>query len=472
MTPDIEQATASEIAAAVRKGKVSAVAVTQRYLDRIDALNGELNAYTLVTRERALEESRAVDKLVAAKRDPGPLAGVPYSVKNLFDLKGEVTVAGSKINRGNPPATADATAVDRLRKAGAICLGALNMGEYAYDFITNNPHDGPTRNPHDTARSAGGSSGGSGAAIAGGLAAIALGTDTNGSIRVPSSFCGIWGLRPTYGNLSRGGSFAFVDSLDTIGPFARSPRDLALSFDALHGPDSRDPACSPTKLPPVTPSLEKSTASLRIAKLSGYFAQGGEDCVHEAVDSVCRELGPHTELDLPQPELARAAAYLITAAESAQRHLANLQRRPQDFDPFIRDRLLSGALIPAAWPLQAQRFRAWWKEQIAEIFRFVDVLIAPATPLRAPLLGQETFPFAGKEIPLRANIGLYTQPVSLIGLPIVAAPLHFPGKLPCAVQLIGAPHSEAKLLQLARELEQSGICSAPLASPNPATANV
>lgn len=467
MNDEIENAKAFEIARAIRNGEASSVEVTQYFLDRIEAKNPEINAYTLVTRERALAESGSIDAKIARGQDPGPLAGVPYSVKNLFDLAGEITVAGSKINRDNPPATTDATAVARLKSAGAICLGALNMGEYAYDFITDNPHDGPTRNPHDPKRSAGGSSGGSGAAIAGGLAALTLGTDTNGSIRVPSSFCGIWGLRPTYGTLSRGGSFPFVDSLDTIGPFARSPRDLALCFDAISGPDLRDAACSKHPTPPVSKDLEASIEPLRIAKLTGYFASGGEQRIHDAVDTLCQELNVSEELKLPEPELARAAAYIITAAESSARHLANLKARPQDFDPFIRDRLYSGALIPAAWPDRAQRFRAWWKEQIAELFRHVDVLVAPATPLRAPLFGQETFPFAGSEIPLRANIGLFTQPVSLVGLPIVAAPIHMPGQLPCAVQLIGPPHSEARLLRVATALEKSGLCSAPLANPQP-----
>lgn len=467
MRTDLEQTKAFELVQAVRSGQISAVEVTQHYLARIDEFNPSLNAYTLVTRERALAESQAVDQTIAAGRDPGPLAGVPYSVKNLFDLKGEVTIAGSKINREDPPAVSDATAVHRLKSAGAICLGALNMGEYAYDFITNNPHDGPTRNPHDTTRSAGGSSGGSGAAIAGGLAALTLGTDTNGSIRVPSSFCGIWGLRPTYGALSRGGSFPFVDSLDTIGPFGRSPRDLALSFDAMSGADPRDAACSKAENAALVGQLDADIDSLRIVKLSGYFASGGEGHVHDAVDSLCQELGVTEELELPEPELARTSAYLITAAESALRHLENLKTRPQDFDPFIRDRLFSGALIPAAWPIQAQRFRSWWKEQIAQIFKHVDVLVAPATPLRAPVLDAETFPFAGKEIPLRPNIGLFTQPISLVGLPIVAAPIHLPGQLPCAVQLIGPPNSEARLLQIATYLENSGLCSAPVANSQP-----
>ena len=460
MTTAIDIDTAAQIAKAVRTGELSARQVAETYLERIEVRNPSLNAFTLVTRRRALEEADRIDALLAAGKDPGPLAGVPYAVKNLFDLQGEVTVAGSKINRDQPPATQDATAARRLQAAGALCVGALNMGEYAYDFITDNPHDGATRNPHDTERSAGGSSGGSGAAVAAGMAPITLGTDTNGSIRVPASFCGIWGLRPTYGALSRAGSFAFVDTLDTIGPFARSPRDLALCFDAMSGPDPLDPTTRFAKPSRCSQLLEADSSHLRIATLGGYFASGGEAFIHQAVEKVAKSLDVDTVLELPEAPRARAAAYLITAAESAARHLERLKSRAADFDPVIRDRLLSGLAIPAAWPHHAQRFRAWWREQLAEIFTTVDVLIAPATPLRAPTFQQDTFPFNGQEIPLRPNIGLFTQPISLIGLPIVAAPVCEPGELPCAVQLIGKPGSEGMLLALAQQLESSGVCRA------------
>lgn len=453
--------TGFEIARAIKAKQVSARAVVEATLEQVDLRNPSLNAFTLVTRERALSEADAIDSAIANGRAVGPLAGVPFAVKNLFDLAGEVTVAGSKINRDDPPANRDATAVRRLVRAGAICIGALNMGEYAYDFITNNPHDGPTRNPHDPERSAGGSSGGSGSAVAAGLVSIALGTDTNGSIRVPASFSGVWGLRPTYGTLSRGGSFAFVDSLDTIGPLARSPRDLALAYDAMHGSDLRDKAYSQNRYTPLAPQLDLPTDSLRIAELGGYFASGGEARVHEAVSAVSAALGANSKIELPESKLARTAAYLITASESAVRHRDRLRDRACDFDPVIRDRLFSGSLIPAAWYLEAQRFRAWWQERIAEIFQTVDALIAPATPLRAPRFGEESFTFAGQEIPLRPNIGVFTQPLSLVGLPIVAAPVHFPGELPCAVQLIGPPNSEGRLLALARRLEESGVCRCP-----------
>lgn len=465
MTLDPRMSTGVEIAAAIRSGTLSSRQVTETVLASIETTNPGLNAFTRVTKERAIRESEAVDAAIAGGINPGPLAGVPFAVKNLFDLEGEVTVAGSKINRSHPAVSKDATVVSRLRQAGAICLGTLNMGEFAYDFITNNPHDGPTRNPHDLKRSAGGSSGGSGAAVSAGLCAIALGSDTNGSIRVPSSFCGIWGLKPTYGMLTRGGTFAFVDSLDTIGPFARSVADLAISCDVMSGFDERDPVTKRFCKTQLISEMETVPDNIRIAKLGGYFATGGEPFIHEAVDCVCQALEITQVTEIPAPDLARTGAYLITAAESANRHLSNLQKRPEDFDPVIRDRLYSGALIPAGWVIQAQRFRSWWKAQMRKVFQEVDVLIAPATPIRAPVFGEETFSFGGSEIALRPNIGLFTQPVSFVGLPVVAAPINRSGELPCAVQLIGAPGSEAKLLMIARRLEQSGVCHAPTMDP-------
>ena len=202
---------------------------------------------------------------------PGPLAGVPFAVKNLFDVQGLPTRAGSKINRDLAPAPRDATLVERMEAAGAVLVGALNMGEYAYDFTGENVHDGPSRNPHDTTRMTGGSSGGSGGAVGGGLVPLALGSDTNGSIRVPSSFCGIFGLKPTYGRLSRARSFPFVASLDHLGPFARNVADLALAYDAMQGADSDDAACTTRPAEPVSALLAQDIGGLRIAIAGGYF---------------------------------------------------------------------------------------------------------------------------------------------------------------------------------------------------------
>lgn len=462
MTADLHELSATQIAEGVRARRFTATAVAEAFLGRIEALNPQINAYTLVTADRALAEAARVDAAVAAGEDPGPLAGAPYGVKNLFDLEGEVTIAGSKINRDDPPAADDATLVARLAKAGAVCLGATNMGEYAYDFVTINAHDGATRNPHDLSRSAGGSSGGSGAAVAAGLAAFTLGTDTNGSVRVPSSFCGVWGLKPTYNLLSRAGVYPFVASLDTVGTFARSVADLARSLDVMAGADPRDPDCGRLPVWPSEAELDLGAEGIRVATLGGYFARGWTPSLAAAIASVAEALDAGPALELPRPDIARGAAFTITAAEAGEFHRRRLSARAADFDPGSRDRFIAGLLAPAAWYLKAQRFREWWKGEVARVFEDVDVLIAPATPMVAPGLDEQTFEFDGATLPLRANIGLFTQPITLVGLPVLAAPIHRPGQMPTAVQLIGRPNSEAILLRVARELEQKGVCAAPL----------
>ncbi len=272
---DFAWSSAGAIASAVSRDEVSAASVVEQTLARIARRDTVLNAFTAVTADRA--------RARAAAKPAGPLAGVPFAVKNLIDITGLPTLAGSRINREHPPASADATLIARLEAAGAILVGGLNMGEYAYDFTGENSHYGPSRNPHDPTRMTGGSSGGSGGAVAGGLVPIALGSDTNGSIRVPSSFCGIFGLKPTYGRLSRAGSFPFVSSLDHLGPFARNTADLALVYDAMTGPDPRDPICTDRVDAPVSLELADGIAGLRIAStrrlLSCRCGPGGIGCI-------------------------------------------------------------------------------------------------------------------------------------------------------------------------------------------------
>ncbi len=454
--------TAVELAAAIRGGEVSAMEAAQHTLARIEHLNPSLNAFTEITSERALEDAAAVDRAIAHGEIVGPLAGVPYAVKNLFDIEGLTTLAGSKINRDDPPAAEDATLIARLKQAGAVLCGALNMGEYAYDFTGENAHVGPSRNPHDLAHMSGGSSGGSGSAVGGSMVPLALGSDTNGSIRVPASLCGIFGLKPTFGRLSRAGSFAFCPSLDHVGPFARSVADLAAAYDAMQGPDSRDPVCQ-TRLPePTSEMLAHGAHGLRIAVAGGYFRQQGTPQAFEAVERVARALGVENEVELPEAGRARAAAYLITNAESSNLHLERLRVRAADYDPEVRDRMLAGALLPATWNLQAQRFRRWYQTEVRRVFRRHDLLIAPATPMPAPPIGQRSMTLDGQEMLVRPHLGLYTQPISFIGLPVVVVPVHTPGSLPIGVQLIAAPWREDIALRVAARLEAEGF-TAPVA---------
>jgi AtzE family amidohydrolase len=391
---------------------MSALSVTEAALTRIAQRDPVLNTFTEVTADRARAKARAIDAAIAAGKNAGPLAGVPFAVKNLFDVQGLSTRAGSKINRDLKPSPRDATLIERMEAAGAVLVGALNMGEYAYDFTGENIHDGASRNPHDVTRMTGGSSGGSGGAVGGGLVPIALGSDTNGSIRVPSSFCGIFGLKPTYGRLSRARSFPFVTSFDHLGPFARSVGDLALAYDAMQGPDADDAACTTRAAEPVTPLLAQDIGGLRVAIAGGYFQKNVFPEAVEAVARVAKALGATRTIEIPEAARARAAAYVISATEGASLHLDRLRKRPNDFDPAVRDRLLAGAMVPAPLVDRAQKFRRWYRAQVLELFKSVDVIIAPATPCVAPKLGQATFVLDGVELPVRANIGIHTQPIS------------------------------------------------------------
>jgi 1-carboxybiuret hydrolase len=456
--------TAANIAGAFASGRVSAVTVAEATIARIRQYDPLLNSFTAITERRALLRARALDAARAAGERPGPLAGVPFAVKNLFDVRGLPTLAGSKINRDAPLATRDAALIDRLEAAGAILVGALNMGEFAYDFTGENIHDGACHNPHDLVRMSGGSSSGSGAAVAGGLVPLALGSDTNGSIRVPASLCGIFGLKPTYGRLSRARTFPFVASLDHLGPLARTARDLALAYDALQGPDADDPVRADRAPEPVAPVLDRGAEDLRVAVAGGYFRSRDANAI-AAVDRVAAALGAKRETELPHAERARAAAFVITAAESAALHLDRLRARARDYDPAVRDRLIAGAMAPAALAVKAQKFRRWYRDEVLKLFGEFDAILAPATPCTAPLIGQQTMTVGGVEMPVRANLGLYTQPISFIGLPVVAVPVPLE-PLPLGVQIIAAPWREDVALRLAHALETKGIAGAPRPSFN------
>jgi aspartyl-tRNA(Asn)/glutamyl-tRNA(Gln) amidotransferase subunit A len=457
---DLTWTSANAIAYAVHDGQTSAHDVIAGALARIAAKNGALNAFTAVTEHRALTKAAAIDDARKRGERLGPLAGVPFAVKNLFDVAGLPTLAGSKINRDRRPAERDSPLIERLEAAGAVLVGALNMGEYAYDFTGENIHDGAAHNPHDLARMTGGSSSGSAASVAGGLVPLSLGSDTNGSIRVPAALCGIFGLKPTYGRLSRARSFPFVSSLDHLGPFARSVYDLALAYDATQGFDPNDPVCVDRPVEPTASLIGDPIDGLTIAVAGGYFRTGAMPEALTAVERITNALGVSREIEIPQAARARAAAYVITATEGAALHLDRLRTRARDFDPAVRDRLIAGAMVPATMVNQAQKFRRWYRARVLELFSEVDAIIAPSTPCPAPAIGQQTFVLDGVEMPVRANIGLYTQPISFIGLPVAAVPVPLE-PLPIGVQIITAPWREDVALRIAHALEQAGVAKAP-----------
>ncbi|MCG8710724.1 AtzE family amidohydrolase [Brenneria sp. 4F2] len=442
----------------LQSGEFSARELAQRSLDAIERVNPTINAYTTITRRRMLDEAESVDRRHKLGEPLPALAGVPYAVKNLFDVAGETTLAGAQLFSQRPAASQDAFAIARLSQAGAMLSGMLNMDAYAYGFTTENSHYGATRNPRDTQRIAGGSSGGSAAAVAAGLVNFTLGSDTNGSIRVPSSLCGIFGLKPTFGRLSRRGSHPFVASLDHIGPMARNTEDLSLVFDALQGQDSADRFQAPRPDLTCAERLTAGNDGLRCAVLDGYFSDWSSDDAKSAVRQVAHALNAQTHVSLPEANLARTAAFILSASEGGNQYLPALRDTPELFEPFSRERLLAGAMIPAAWYIQAQRFRDYFRRQVLPLFEHTDLLIAAATPCCATRIGQESMRINGVDLPVRANMGMLTQPISFVGLPVVTVPMKTASGLPIGVQIIAAPWREDRCLRAAWALEQQGCC--------------
>jgi AtzE family amidohydrolase len=454
---------AGETARRVRSREASAREVVHDTLARVAALDAKIRAFTEVTAGLARRTAERIDAVVASGGDPGPLAGVPFAVKDLYDLAGVVTRSGSKIHAERAPAQASATVVTRLMQAGAVPIGTLNMEEYAYGFHTDNPHFGRTLNPHDPARTAGGSSGGSAAAVAAGLVPLALGSDTNGSIRVPAAFCGVFGLKPTFGRLSRAGTVLFVSSFDHVGPFARSVADLAGAYDAMQGYDPADPLCVDMPCSETASRLELGIAGLRFGAPRGYFAQLLEAPCRAAVETVAGALGAKA-VEIPGCiDAARAAAFVITSVEAMNERARELRTRFADFDPKTRYRFLAGALVPGPWYAKAQQFRRWFADEARRWFADADVMVLPVAPVQAPRFGETEAVVDGRSMPLRVLLGRFVQPLALLGYPIVVAPLVSDNALPTAVQLVGRPFEEEKVLRAAAHLERIGVARAPVA---------
>ena len=450
---------ALSIIRSVATGQASACEVLDSALARIGATDGRVNAFTEKTVARARAEAAAIDAMRSRGQVLPPLAGLPYAVKNLFDIEGVTTLAGSTINRELAPAGADAVLVQRLKAAGAVLVGALNMDEYAYGFTTENTHYGATRNPHDLTRISGGSSGGSGAAVAAGQVPLTLGSDTNGSIRVPASLCGVWGLKPTFGRLSRRGSYPFVHSIDHLGPLADSVETLALAYDSMQGADPLDPGCHALRVQPTAAGLAKGVQGLRVGILAGYFHDNAAPAARSVAARAAKTLGAADEVLWPDPGLGRVAAFIITASEGGSLHLKDLRTRARDFEPLSVDRFISGALQPAHWYLQAQRFRRSYRDRVNALFAHWDVLVTPATPVSAPVIGTDWLEINGVRHPSRPAMGLLTQPISFAGCPVVAAPMwpEATGAMPIGVQLIAAPWREDLALRAAHALQEAGL---------------
>jgi aspartyl-tRNA(Asn)/glutamyl-tRNA(Gln) amidotransferase subunit A len=451
---DVTVLSIAQAANLIRRKDLSPVELAQACLERIGSLDARLRAFITVTREQALVAAQRAASAIALGNLKGPLHGIPLALKDLFDTAGVRTTAGSKIMADRVPRE-DAEATARLKAAGAVILGKLNMHEFAYGATGVNPHYGAALNPWDPTRISGGSSSGSGAAVAAGMALGALGTDTGGSVRIPAALCGITGLKPTYGRVSRRGVIPLSWALDHVGPMARTAIDAALILKAIAGHDPGDETSSEEPVPDYAKMLEDPRLrGLRVGVPHEYFFDVVDAEVLAAVRGAISALGEMgaqvSEVSLPQIAEAPAAVNAIMLPEALAYHRRWLAERPQDYGDDVRSRLEMGLLYPAVSYIEAQRLRSLivkkWRERV---FDRVDLLAVPTTPVPAPGL---------EEGDLQATLTLvrFTNPFNLVGLPAVSVPCGFTsGGLPIGLQLVGRWFEEGTVLAAAHAYQQA-----------------
>ncbi len=455
---DIHHLAISELAALIRGGELSPVELTRAYLDRIERLDDTLGAYVTVMADSALAEASRAESEIAGGGRLGALHGIPIAVKDIIHTRGTLTSAGSRALADHVP-ECDSTVVERLRAAGAVLLGKLNLSEFAMGGTIDHPYGTP-RNPWNVARSAGGSSSGSAVAVAGGLCGGALGSDTGGSIRGPSAFCGIVGLRPTYGRVTRHGVFPMSWSLDTVGPMARSVEDCAIILRAIAGRDARDASTSAADVEDYAGALGDARTTARIALPREAFEYDGLDAEVRAATlaatDTLAELGAQVE-EISLPALPQSgAAFLATAdVDAATHHRRRLAERGELYDWNTRTRLETAALTPATAYLRGLRARALIRDEMRAALRRADFIVLPSAPTVAPPIEQSTGS-PGGYYQGRLDLGRrrYTSPAALAGLPAISAPCGFDANgMPIGLQIVGRPFAEAELLRVAHAYE-------------------
>ncbi|MGA1995664.1 MAG: amidase [Bryobacteraceae bacterium] len=449
-----------EAGRSLRAGSATAVELSTAALARIERLDPSLRAFITLTADRALADARRTDAELAAGLDRGPLQGIPVAVKDLFAIAGVPNTAGSLVYRDRV-AAGDCAVVERLVEAGAVMLGTLNMHELAYGITSANPHFGAVRNPWDPDRSPGGSSGGSGAAVAAGLVFAAMGSDTGGSIRIPASFCGTVGLKPTYGRVSRYGVLPLAHTLDHMGPLARTVRDAAVVLYAIAGFDARVPASSRRPAEDFIPAEGCGIRGLRIGLAESFFFERIEAGVESAVRGAmarAEALGARLlPVRVPDPAAINAVGQIILLSEAAA-VLEPYRQRRELFGEDVLALLDQGSLVPATDYIQAQRIRRSMQRSFAKAWSEVDCLITPATAITAPRIGQATVTIGGSEEPVRPAATRMSRPFNVLGLPALSIPCGLDSSgLPIGLQIAGPPFEEARLLRVGAALEDSGI---------------
>ena len=457
--PDTELCTLTleELSPLLRDRRVSPVEVTQAYLERIDSLNQTLNAYITVTSDQALADARRCEAEILRGDYRGPLHGVPVALKDLYDTAGVRTTAASKIYAQRVP-DEDAASVARLRAAGAVIIGKTNLHEFAYGVTTDSSHFGPTRNPWDLERVPGGSSGGSGAAVAAGLCVAATGSDTGGSIRIPAALCGIVGLKPTYGRISCHGLLPLSWTLDHPGPMARTVYGAAVMLAAMAGYDPRDPASADVPVPDYAAGLRDGVVGLRIGVDPRWALSGIHQEVRAAFQealAVLEDLGVEiVEVSVPRVVEGMEAALTILMAEATAIHEEFLRTRPDDYQSDVRARLEKGFPISGSDYGRARRTGELLRRDFVTLFQKVDLFATPMCGITAPRIGQREVTIGGEVVSVMAPLTRYTRAFNLTGLPAISVPCGFSSEgLPIGLQLVGRAWNETTVLRAAYAYE-------------------
>jgi aspartyl-tRNA(Asn)/glutamyl-tRNA(Gln) amidotransferase subunit A len=453
---DLTSLDITDVARLLRGREVSPTELTEAYLQRIERLNPRLNTYITVMADEARAMAQAAEADIQRGQYRGPLHGVPVGIKDLFDVAGVPNTMGSKILSGNVPSK-DATVVTKLKQAGAIVLGKQNLHEFAFGITSENPHYGPVRNPWNPDRVPGGSSGGTAAAVAAGLCAAGIGSDTGASIRAPASFCGVVGLKPTYGRVSRAGALPLAWSLDHAGPLTRSVADCALMLQAIAGYDERDAAASRESVPDFSAGLDRGVDNLRIGVPREYFFDviepDVERLVREAIAALERLGARIEEVSLPHVSHAQVAGNAIMSAEAASWHATWLETRPEDYGADVLARIRGGLLIRASEYLSSQKMRTLIQQDFASAFERVDVVLGPTVPLVAPPIGRTLVPSGPLNVAPRSIANRATVPCNLTGMPAISLPCGFSDGLPVGLQIMGPAFAEPLVLRVAAAYE-------------------
>ena len=456
---ELHYLTISEAAPLIDSKQLSPVELVEAHIKRIEQTDESLNSFITLLAEEATAAASSAESEIQGGYYRGPLHGIPIGLKDLYYTKGIRTTIGSKIMRDFIP-DYDAAVTERFRDAGAVLMGKLQMHEFALGATSENPHDGPARNPWDTTRITGGSSGGSGSSVAAGQCMAALGSDTGGSVRIPASACGIVGLKPTFGRVSRIGVFPLANSLDTVGPMTRTVRDTAIVMNAIAGYDERDQSSANRPDEDFTRLLGQDVSGLRIGVPQDYFYDMIDDEVTEAVQQAAKTLealGANVEeCSIPALNDSISISGTILLTEAAEIHLDNLREYAYDFDPAVRGRLEEGAMTPAASYIAAQRARTEFNRAIAEAMQTYDILLAPTTALGAPKLGDRVVNVGGVQEAKLAIMPRLTRPHNICGIPTVSVPCGFTSDgLPIGMQLAARSFEDALALQVAYAYEQA-----------------